>query len=105
MTLNSMTIAAAGAEVTAAGAFSLDNTDMATFQGFPRPEGALEMTLTGVNGLMDKLSALGFIPEEQLMTPRLMLGMFATPVGDDELTSTIEINGEGHVLANGQRLR
>ena len=105
VTLNSMTIAAAGAEVTAAGAFSLDNTDIATFQGFPRPEGALEMTLTGVNGLMDKLSALGFIPEEQLMTPRLMLGMFATPVGDDELRSTIEINGEGHVLANGQRLR
>jgi hypothetical protein len=37
--------------------------------------------------------------------PRMMLGMFATPVGDDMLTSTIEVNAEGHVLANGQRLR
>jgi hypothetical protein len=31
--------------------------------------------------------------------------MFTTPVGDDMLTSTIEVNNEGHVLANGQRLR
>lgn len=105
VTLNSMTIAAAGAEITAQGAFILDNDDMATFPGFPRPEGALDMTLSGVNGLMDKLAALGFIPEEELMAPRMMLGMFATPVGDDELTSTIEVNSEGHVLANGQRLR
>ena len=35
----------------------------------------------------------------------MMLGMFATPVGEDELTSTIEINEQGHILANGQRIQ
>jgi hypothetical protein len=51
------------------------------------------------------LIQMGLIPEDQAMMPRMMLGMFATPVGDDMLTSTIEVNAEGHVLANGQRLR
>jgi hypothetical protein len=37
---------------------------------------------------------MGLIPEDQAMMPRMMLGMFATPVGDDMLTSTIEVNAE-----------
>jgi len=36
---------------------------------------------------------------------RMMMGMFATPTGDDELTSKIEVNDEGHLIANGQRLQ
>ena len=35
----------------------------------------------------------------------MMLSMFAIPTGDDELTSKIEFNSLGQVLANGQRLR
>jgi hypothetical protein len=31
--------------------------------------------------------------------------MFAVPAGDDTLTSKIEVNDDGHVLANGQRLK
>ena len=33
-----------------------------------------------------------------------MLSMFAIPTGDDELTSKIEFNSLGQVLANGQGL-
>ena len=36
---------------------------------------------------------------------RMMMGMFATPVGDDELTSTLEVTGSGSVIANGQKIR
>jgi hypothetical protein len=67
----------------------------------PRPG---KLYINGINGLVDKLIQMGLIPEDQAMMPRMMLGMFATPVGDDMLTSTIEVNAE-YVLANGQRLR
>jgi hypothetical protein len=39
------------------------------------------------------------------MMGRMMMGMFATPVGDDELTSTLEVTGSGSVIANGQKIR
>ena len=103
--LTELTVRAAGAEITGDGAFTFDNTDLDTFDGFPRPEGELNLAINGVNGLVDRLIQMGIVPEEQAMMPRMMLGMFATPVGDDMLTSKIEVNSEGHVLANGQRLR
>ena len=105
LSLDSLKLAIAGALITGDGSFTFDNDDLATFDGFPRPEGALELSINGVNGLIDKLIQMGLLPEEQAMGGRMMLGMFATPVGDDMLTSTIEVNSEGHVLANGQRLR
>jgi hypothetical protein len=59
---------------------------------FPRPESG--KLYININGLVDKLIQMGLIPEDQAMMPRMMLGMFATPVGDDMLTSTIEVNAE-----------
>ena len=103
--LNDLLVSIAGAELTGDGAFTFDNTDMSTFPGFPRPEGQVNLALSGANGLMDNLIQMGLVPEDQMMGARMMLGMFATPVGDDELTSTLEINAQGHVLANGQRLQ
>ncbi|HCP81759.1 MAG TPA: DUF2125 domain-containing protein [Octadecabacter sp.] len=103
--ITELTVRGAGAEITGNGAFTFDNSDLETFEGLPRPEGRVDFAINGVNGLVDKLIQMGLIPEEEAMMPRMMLGMFATPVGDDMLTSTIEVNGEGHLLANGQRLR
>ncbi|MEL6958817.1 MAG: DUF2125 domain-containing protein [Pseudomonadota bacterium] len=104
-TITELVVRAAGAEITGEGGFTFDNTDLATFDGLPRPEGSMSFAINGVNGLVDTLIQMGLIPEADAMMPRMMLGMFATPVGDDMLTSTIEVNSEGHVLANGQRLR
>ena len=103
--ITDLVIRGAGAEITGDGAFTFDNSDLRTFDGIPRPEGQMNFAINGVNGLVDKLVQMGLIPAEEAMMPRMMLGMFATPVGDDMLTSTIEVNSEGHVLANGQRLR
>ncbi|WP_281980910.1 DUF2125 domain-containing protein [Thalassorhabdomicrobium marinisediminis] len=98
-------IKAAGAEITGDGAFTFDNEDLTTFNGVPRPEGKMSFEINGINSLIDKLVQMGLIPEEEAMMPRMMMGMFTTPAGDDKLTSTIEVNEQGHVLANGQRLR
>ncbi len=105
VTIHDLRVAAVGAEATAEGAMTFDWTDFNTIPGMPRPEGAVTININGANQLMDKLVAMGLIPEEELMMPRMMMGMFATPVGDDMLESVIEVNDQGHVLANGQRLQ
>ncbi|WP_323765011.1 DUF2125 domain-containing protein [Marinovum sp.] len=103
--LNSLMVDAVGAVLTATGAFTFDNSDLQTFDGLPRPEGALTAELRGANALIDKLVAMGLLPEEQAMGARMMMGMFAVAKGDDTLSSTLEINRQGHVIANGQRIQ
>ena len=105
VTLRDLVLRVAGAELTGAGAFTFDNADKATIPGMPRPEGAVDLKLTGGNKLLDTLVAMGLVPEDQAMGARMMMGLFAVPAGDDTLTSKIEVNTEGHALANGQRLR
>ena len=55
--------------------------------------------------IVDKLVAMGLIPEDQAMGARMMMGMFAVPSGEDELTSKIEFKEDGGVYANGQRIQ
>lgn len=106
LNLNSLVVAAAGAILTGDGAFTFDNSDLTSFGGMPAPEGAVDLKLVGGNGLLDRLIAMGFVPQEQAMTVRMMVGMFAVAgEGEDTLTSRIEVNEQGHVMANGQRLR
>lgn len=103
--LNSLKLAIAGALLTGEGGFTFDNSDMSTIPGVPRPEGSVTANLKGANKLIDTLVSMGYLPEDQAMMGRMMMGMFARTVGDDELTSTLEINEQGHVLANGQRIQ
>lgn len=94
----------AGADLTGAGSFVFDNTDLVTFGGFPAPTGKLDLKLSGGNTLMDRLVTLGFLPEDQAMGFRMMLSMFANVTGEDELSSTLEFR-DGGFFANGQRLQ
>ncbi|MFN3209751.1 MAG: DUF2125 domain-containing protein [Roseovarius sp.] len=104
--LNEFLLQAVGAEVTGEGAFEIDNDDYETFAGMPAPSGSVDLRVTGANGLLDRLVALGLLPEEQAMGTRMMLGMFGQAgEGEDVITSTIEVTEDGQVLANGQRLR
>lgn len=106
LTINKIELDAVGASLTGTGDFTFDNTDLITFDGMPRPAGAVDLTLVGGNGLIDKLVGMGLLPEDQAMGARMMMGLFAVPgEGEDTLNSKIEINDEGHVLANGQRIR
>lgn len=103
--IRNLLISVVGAKATGSGAFTFDNTDTTTFNGMPKPLGSLNVRVEGANALIDKLVQMGLLPEDQAMGARMMMGMFGVPAGDDVLTSTIEINEQGHVLANGQRLQ
>ena len=106
LTLDNLTIEAAGAKLGGEGAFTFDNTDLQTFGGVPRPTGEVTLSLEGANGLIDKLIGMGLLTTEDAMGARMMMSMFAVPDdGPDSLTSTITINEQGHVLANGMRIQ
>ncbi len=106
LSLNSLRVSAVGAELTGNGAFTFDNTDLQTFDGMPAPDGSVDLKLTGANSLIDKLVAMGLLPEDQAMGARMMMGLFAIPGdGEDTLTSKIEVKSNGQILANGQRLQ
>jgi len=106
VTLNNLTLAAAGAELTGQGAFAIDYDDMTTFDGMPALEGEASFVLKGFYELIDKLTALGLITSEDAMGTNMLIGMFFTPEERSYvLTSEIEVKKTGEVLANGQRLR
>lgn len=96
----------AGAELTGNGALTFDNAAPSpVFGGMPTPTGTINLNLTGGNGLLDKLVAMGLIPDEQAMSARMMMGMFARPgAGPDSLTSMLEFK-DGGFFANGMRLQ
>ena len=95
----------AGAELTGKGSFTFDNSDLATYGGVPAPTGKIDLVLKGGNGLLDKLVAMGLIPQDQAMGARMMLAMVAKPgAGQDVLNSSLEFKDKGF-YANGQRLQ
>ena len=99
-------ISAVGAEMNGTGQMTFDNTDTVTIPGIPKPVGQINLALTGGNGLLDKLVAMGFVPQENAMRARMMMGLFTVPgEGEDSLKSKIEFTEEGQILANGQRIK
>lgn len=106
LTLNALQVKVAGADLTGNGAFTFNNDDLETFDGIPAPTGEINLQLVGGNGLLDNLVAMGLLPEDQAMGVRMMTGMFTVAgEGEDTLTSKIEVNGDGTILANGQRIK
>lgn len=103
--LTELKASVAGAELTGTGALTFDNSDTTTFAGMPLPTGKIDLKLVGANALLDKLIAMGVIPEDQAMGFRMMAGMFTTVGAEpDTLTSTLEFKDKGF-FANGQRLQ
>lgn len=106
LTLKNLVVDAVGARLTGTGDFTFDNTDLVSFDGMPRPTGAVDLKLVGGNGLLDKLVQMGMLPQEQAMGARMMMGLFAIAGTEpDTLNSKLEINDAGHILANGQRIQ
>lgn len=105
LSLDTLRIAAAGALVTGGGNFTFDNEDTQTFAPMPRPEGSAMIEISGLNQLLDNLVAMGLVPEQDIMGPRMMMGMFARSTGDDQMEIEVEVTESGQVNVNGNRVR
>ena len=106
LSLDRLEVNAVGARLTGAGAFEIDNTDYSSFFGLPKPVGKLTAQLVGGNGLLDRLVSMGLLSPDDALGARFMVGMVARPGdGEDTLVTEVEINDQGHVIANGQRLQ
>lgn len=106
LTINDLTVSAAGADLTGTGDFTFDNSDLESFGGMPAPAGKASLKLVGANGLIDKLIQMGVVSDQDATGARMMMGMVAVPGdGPDTLNSDIEINDQGQIMANGQRLK
>jgi len=106
LTIKDLKVSAVGAELTGTGDFTFDNSDLESFGGMPAPAGKARLTLVGANGLIDKLIQMGVVSDQDATGARMMMGMLAVPGdGPDTLKSDVEINEQGHIMANGQRLK
>lgn len=106
LTIDELRLSVAGAEVTGAGGFTIDNSGTGAFGPVPQPVGTVDFQVVGLTGLMETLVGIGLLPQEQAMMGQMMLGMFTQPgTGPDTVTSKIELTPDGAVLANGQRVR
>lgn len=104
--LNNLLVSMVGARLSGSGAFTFDNTDLETFDGIPRPEGTIDLQLSGGNALLDNLTSMGLIGQQEVLGARVGMAMVGVPGSEpDTLNSKIEINSQGHVLANGQRIQ
>jgi hypothetical protein len=106
LNITAVQLTAAGAEVKGDGALSFDNTQAPILGGMtPMPVGKVNLSMTGVNGLLEKLVALGFVDPQMAMTFGMFAGMLAKPGPTaDSLIAEIEIKEGGQILSNGNPL-
>jgi|GEM_PF-2621214 len=98
--INKVFLNAAGAEVTAEGSMTVDNSGP-----FPMPNGGVDISVGGVQGLAQKLVDLGLIDQMQVGMAMGMMMAFALPGEEtDTFTSKIEFK-EGGIFANGQPIQ
>ncbi|MGB3147078.1 MAG: DUF2125 domain-containing protein [Paracoccaceae bacterium] len=98
--LNQLQLKLMGAELAGTGTASVDYS-----KAEPKPQGLVELTLSGANQLMTTLTEMGLLQAEQAMGARMMLGMFAVPAGEDRMTTKLEFREDGGIYANGQRIQ
>jgi len=106
LTINRVNLAAAGAELTGSGDVVFDNDDRASYDGIPKPVGAVSLMLRGGESLLEKLMQMGLVDQETAMGVRMGAAMVTVPGSEpDTIVSEIEFTEDGGLLANGQRLK
>lgn len=99
--LQDLEISAVGASLTGSGAVTFTPGRM-----IPEPVGSVDLALSGLNALLERLGQAGLVPPEQAGMARGMAGMIARPgAAADTLETTIEFLEGGSITANGFPLR
>ncbi len=99
LSLNELKLSALGADIAGKGSARIVHDGPE-----PRPIGAADFEVSGLNRLFDRLVAMNLMPQDQAMGMRMMMAMFTVPAGEDSATSRIEADEAGDVRVNGQVL-
>ena len=106
LTVNRIDLSYGDSSAKATGAFTFPApSDAAVPLSQPQPEGALDVTLTGIPELLGLLSQSGLLQQQQMMAAQMMLGMFTAPQPDGTMTSRIESRSDGSLFVNGNQMR
>lgn len=102
LTVKDISLKAAGATADVAGELTVPEGGT-----FDAPLGKLNANVTGANALIDRLAAMGFVPQEQVAGVKMMLMAFAKPVEgkEDAFTTEFEFREGGSIFANGQQVK
>lgn len=100
LTINRVALDAIGATADVTGALEFGDNPQ-------EPVGSIDGSFSGVNALLDNLSAIGVLNAEQVMPVRMMMAMFARPVDGeaDKFETQLEFREGGSIFANGQQVR
>lgn len=99
--INSVYIKAAGAEVDANGAFTIDNSSFP-----PVPQGKVNASVKGSQALVEKLTRIGLLPPQSVMMSKGISAMFFVPGGGaDHLKTEVIFSKDGSITANGMKVQ
>ncbi len=97
--INTILLTIGGALLNAEGGMTFDNSGP-----MPMPNGSVNVTLEGAQGLANALVELGLVDQMQAGMFMGMVMAFAKAEGDDKFTSEITVNEQG-IFANGQPIQ
>jgi len=103
--LNELMAEGLGASTVGTGSLAFDLVDPVMIEDFILPEGKVGFVTTGANGLIDALSAMGRLTDDERTAARFAL-LFIGRIEDgaDRLVSNLEFRDGGFFL-NGQKIR
>ena len=106
LTLGKLLLKAAGATITANGAFDVDNTARSPINpDLPAFDGQIDLRMTGVTTLLGQLGQMGLIPMPQAMMATGMIQQLGKPEsGPDDLSAAIQVTKDAQITINGMPL-
>lgn len=104
--INQLFVDLIGAQLSGSGALEFDKAPANAMFGMPQPMGTIDLRLLGGTVALDKLTALGLVPQETAIGAKMMMGLFTTAgPGADEISTQIRLTQDGGILVNGQRIK
>ncbi|MDF1855164.1 hypothetical protein [Pseudooceanicola sp.] len=101
LTLEALTIKGAGAEINASAVLDVDNDAQSPLGPFPNVFGTAELRLMGVRALVEKLAAMGLVPQgPALMINGMVSELGKQETGPDDLSAHVVLGEQGTLTVN-----
>jgi len=104
--INEVLISLIGAELTGEGEFAFNPSNTDRTDDLPFSSGMARLQLAGASTLINKLTSLDLLSDDQALSAQMLIAMTTDPDGEsDKLEFTIEFTEDAQILLNGHRIR